>query len=70
MSCRHEDGTAVHIVKRMSNWWSCSSGRTDDGDLVTGFGFGGEIIDDDLVFAIARVNVLNSTMMPQASLKV
>src|SRR5271157_4622190 len=56
-----KNGTAVDIVEahqQFDHGGLACSGRAHDGDLLTGFGVEGKVIDDDLIRAVPEVDVL------------
>ena len=57
----HQDGAAVDIIEahqQFDHGGLAGAGRADDGDLLAGFGVEGEIVDDDLIRAVAEVDIL------------
>ena len=57
----HQDGAIVDVVEthqQLDHGGLPGAGRTDDGDLLTGFSIEGKVVDDDLIRAVAEVDIL------------
>ncbi len=57
----HQDGAVVDIVEahqQLDHGGLAGAGRTDDGDLLAGFGVEREVVDDDLIRVVTEVDIL------------